>query len=280
MTLRVLVIGKGREDAPRAMSNGHTLEFVHHAGLKPDFLSLQPYSFVFMHLGPLNPEARDAIESWSVNGWRGKVIGFSGGDIPAWCDALHIATIERLPNRNSFLELHWGAVRPDFAGTAVELLSLLSETRCETLVTLAVLCQGYLAVHAVHAGPEGLGREPEEVRVALSQMGWDALGGKIGQGELESWATPLAVRDLMAEVSAPAWWLKVWEPGAGADTHLQQWEALVARLETESARGDTPQEIRALLDAIRPDDKGSRAKAVGPDVVSRAYTAIADIISK
>jgi hypothetical protein len=280
LTLKVLVIGKG-EEAPRAVSNGHTLEFVYHAGLAPDFRSLQQYSFVFMHLGPLNPEARHAIESWSAKGWREKVIGFSGGDIPAWCAALHITTAQRLPNRNSILELHWGAVRPDFAGPAAELLSLLSETRCETLVALAVLCQGYLAVHAVHAGPEGRGGEPEEVRVALSQMGWDALGGKIERGELESWAAPSSVRDLMAEVSAPAWWLKVWEPGGGADTHLQKWEALVARLETECARGDTPQEIRTLLDAIRPDDdKDSRAQAVAPDIVSRAYTAITDILSK
>jgi hypothetical protein len=283
VTLKVLVIGKGAAE-PQSVSNGHTLEFAHHAGLAPDFLSLQPYSFVFMHLGPLNPEARDAIRTWSASGWREKVIGFSGGDIPSWCDGLAVDAIERMPNRNSFLELHWGAVGPDFAGTAAELLALLSGNSCETLVSLAVLCQGYLALYAAHTGPEGLSGEPDEVRDALSEMGWDALGGKLGRGELESWAAPSNVKDLVAEVSAPGWWRKVWKLEGDAGARLKRWDAVVARLRNECARRgtpETPKEIAALLDVLRPDEgDGAPGPAVPPVIVSNAYRAIAGILSK
>jgi hypothetical protein len=283
VTLKVLVIGRG-EAVPSVVSNGHTLEFTPHAGLAPDFLSPEPYSFVFMHLGPGNPEARQAIPAWLNDGWGDRVIGFSGGSIPAWCDTLPIATVEGLPSRKSFFELHWGAVPPDFGGDAAELLSLLSGNRCETLVSLAVLCQGYLAVHAAFTGPERLGAEPEEVLNALAQMGWDAHGGKIKPGELESRAAPSDVSDLMAEVSAPGWWQRVWDLGEGADVHLHKWAALVARLENECARRDTPEtpkEIGALLDAIQPAaGNGDRGQAVPPVIVSRAYTAIAGILSK
>jgi hypothetical protein len=284
VTLKVLVIGRVEEKESRVVSNGHTLEFTPHAGLAPDFLSPEPYSFVFMHLGPGNREARPAISKWVGEGWAHKVIGFSGGHIPTWCAALPITTVERLPSRHSFLELHWGAVRTDFSGPAAELLSLLSGNRCDTLVALAVLCQGYLSVHAVHTGPERLGEEPDEVLNALSQMGWDEKVGEIGRGELESWAAPSGVGDLMAEVSAPAWWRKVWDLGEGAEAHPHKWAALVARLEHECARRDTPAtpgEIGTLLEAIQPTAVvGAGGRAIPPDVVSRAYTAITGILSK
>jgi len=281
VTLNVLVIGRG--DSPGTqVTNGHTLEFTRHGGVPPDFLSLQQYDFVFMHLGPANPEAQAAIATWSSQGWGGKLIGISGGDVPVWSEKLAIPTIEGMANRQNLYDLHWATVRSDFGGDAYELASLLNQEQCEVLTSLAILCQGYLAVHAASAGEAALAHAPEEVSAALSLMGWDALNDKIRRNEPEA-VLPSNLGLVLTEVVHPGWWLGAW--GLSGVLGDERWAALADSLEKECAKqgaAEVPKEIGDLLDVMRPvvADSAREFHEIRPVTVSRAYLAITDLFSK
>lgn len=281
MTLKVLIIGRG--DGPAAqVANGHTLEFTPHGGLPPDFLPLRQYDFVFMHLGPANPEAQAAIAAWSSQGWGGKVVGISGGEVPAWGEKLAIPTIEGVANRQNLYDLHWASVHPDFDGDAYELTSLLNQEQCEVLTSLAILCQGYLAVHAAAAGEAALAHAPEEVSAALALMGWGALGDKIRRNEPEA-VLPSNLGSMLAEVVHPDWWLGAW--GLSGLHGDEGWAALADSLEKECAKrgaAGVPGEIGDLLDVMRPAAGGGarESREIRPAAVSRAYLAITDLFSK
>jgi hypothetical protein len=162
------------------------------------------------------------------------------------------------------------------------------------LSTLAVLCKGYLTVHAAaHAMKEhGLATDfaLSDIDEALKEIGWDEL-----QEDREAVQNMIGgLSDHVSLVRSPEWWRK---PFLGEDmgdssswqaklkkfagvAHKEwaQIKALVQPLPTEEQAlathlGESFKAVQALLDAIKLDDT-----EIQPGVVAKAYLSMSEVL--
>jgi hypothetical protein len=248
MQLTILIVGRGT--APDVQKgSGHSLEFRASARVASGILSLDPYDFVFQHLGPSNPEALAAINEWAAKGWHKKIVAFSGGAVPKDVKDLDVALIEGVPGRQSILDLAWSAIPSDFSGDARELLLLLRPSPPELLSAVAILCQGYLAVHFYKNKTDTDLVEPRE---ALTDIGLDKIMGDASHELVNA-----------GDVSDPRWWRRVFA-GQRVET-----EMAIAREWGVPSIADCPTAIGELIASIFGNEP------IGAKVVGGAYLAIA-----
>ncbi|HEX8163569.1 MAG TPA: hypothetical protein VF538_16990 [Pyrinomonadaceae bacterium] len=269
MSLKIMVVGRGTALGER-VANGHSLEFVASARADSGIIPLEDCDFVFQHLSPANPEAADAVTEWINKGWKKRIVGFSGGKVPRELRRLDVPQLERLSGRQSILDLAWSAVPSDFSGDAHELLKLLNPRQIEILAALAILSQGYLAVHAACQNLGQPDRLSEDVAVALERMGMNALvaGGK-GIASL----LPPELREEKNKVQRVSWWVEMFgvldEGERVAPGKWKEFENSLREEWDEASKGALPDPLRGLLDAMR-----SAPEIAEPDVVARAYCEI------
>lgn len=148
-------------------------------------------------------------------------------------------------------------VNGEYHKLPTELQRLFCTRRFEYLSALAILCQGYLAVHAEKEGDEW---GPPEIKDAIKQMGWPAFVDSRGPG------THLLGSDLASKrgvVSDPGWWSNIFE---GAQTEVERG---IAREWGVDDINSCPA-LKNLVDAIY--GTGS----IAPAVVANAYCAIVE----
>jgi hypothetical protein len=248
MALTILVTG--RESGVKNVANGHVLVMVPSSAAGNVVVRLDDHDFVFQHAN--NSETDRALRFWNDQGWREKVVLFSGGSVKKeYCDQ-GFAVLDRTINVSM---LDWSGVPRDFRGVAAELLRLLSMEGIEVLPAIAILCQGYLAVHAAYGDGQGM----EEVEMALRSMGWDAhkhAGLVKSQEKLE------AVNDL-------AWWLDTFEVRQGDELNVSEWQKLLERFEGEWGRAPGLKELeKGLMTTLE------RLETPCMETVAKAYNTI------
>lgn len=142
---------------------------------------------------------------------------------------------------------------------------LLPPKRVRLLYALAILCQGYLAVHA---RKDDGGWGPKELVPALRQMGWldfmDGPGKSLLAGDLER---------RQSEVCRAGWWLELFELWKDDCIVPDKWEGLEESVKKEWGKdtASLPEEVAGLLSALRDgDDVGD------PKIVADAYCSIVE----
>jgi hypothetical protein len=203
-------------------------------------------------------------------------VDFSGGQVPSKLSSQPIPQIEHLLDRQSIINLAWAAVPSNFNGDAQELLELLKPQKLELLPTLAILCQGYLAVHAASADSEVPDWKSEDISQALDQMGWSVLVSRMD-------STGLLIRPNLGteknNVRKQSWWLQTFGVLDECQKLIEdKWIGFKNDLMQECGKGakaGIPAELNILLDAL-----GKEESMVEPKVVADAYSAIAIQLSK
>lgn len=238
MALRILVIGRGG-DAVR-VGNDHELEFKLSALTgEGGIIDIKGYDFVFLHLSTRQKEAVKAIEKWDSK----KIVGYSGGVIKEVWHQYKLHSISNLEDREAIINLNWHAIPIDFDKSVGELIKLLTR-RLELLSVLAILCQGYLAVHARARGLKN-------IKEALDQMGWPAFAESTAGVALLGANEEREAKKI--QVAETKWWTEVVNMG-----EPEMKESLEAECEGELAKP-----IEELVTAIFKGDIPERIVAAG-----------------
>lgn len=162
------------------------------------------------------------------------------------------------------------------------------------LSTLAVLCKGYLTVHAAADAMKGHGGVTDfalsDIEEALKEIGWDEL-----QKDREGLQDMIGgLSDHVSLVRSPEWWRKpclgeeMWGSSSSqtklekfsgiAQKEWSQIKALVQPLPTDvqalaTHLGEPFKPVQALLDAIKLDDTD-----IKPAVVAKAYLSMSEVL--
>lgn len=256
MSLRVLVVGRGDRIGIQG-SNSHNFSFRSRARSQDGhIIEIQNFDFVFQHLGPANREAADAIREWQQAGFGSRTIGFSGGGLPKRWQLYGIVLMERI---GDVVSLPWHLVPENFAGNAGDLVKLLTIESLEFLPALAILCQGYLAVHA----KKDTCLTDPNVKDALRQMGWSSeMHASIVNAEVST-------------VQDPAWWLEIFDIKTSAPAgHMpksgeKNWDLFLDKIGQEWGP-DKESFLRSdLIHTLREN-----RSLVVPQIVAKAYLQI------
>jgi len=171
---KIIIVGREGTNEERA---GHYFSFIAKANTDDGFVSLDDWDFVLQHISSGNPEWGGAIKYWKQKGWESKIVGISGGDPTSGRSArgareLDVPFIGGVPDASSIVGLIVDNIPADYSGNAVLLVNMLSgRESLQILPALAILCQGYLAIHAANGEEEN-----DLLKPALNQMGWFDLG--------------------------------------------------------------------------------------------------------
>jgi hypothetical protein len=138
-----------------------------------------------------------------------------------------------------------------------EVLRFFAHEALSNLVALSILCQGYLAVHAMKEGDRW---GPPEIKSALEHMGWDSVAEKAA----EMLGPDLEVR--RKDASSPTWWSGIFRESKDNLQGQLADELGVSEIE------DYPQ-IKALTDAMYGESP------VQADIVAGAFCAISGKLS-
>lgn len=258
MPLLILVVGRG-ERPEEIGPNSHRFRFIRSSQLRDGILSIESVDFVFQHLGSANPEAAIAIADWVGKKYRSRVIGFRGGKISEEWQSKGVAL---MPDVGDVTALPWAAIPEDFKGDAVELARLLRPESLDLLPAIAILCQGYLAVHAAHRQLA----ESDSISDALAEMGWDDQKHRS------------LVRDSILNVQDAGWWLDVLDlrtdqtgtAAQAAKVDPARWGDFVERVAAEWGNGHDKFLNCNFMHRLR------EARAVSdPTMVAEAYLEIA-----
>ena len=145
---------------------------------------------------------------------------------------------------------------------------LLTKPRAvDNLIALAVLCQGYLVVHAEYKGSEK-DWSLEEIALALRQMGWTDTTRSMVRPDLG---------DEFGNVREAKWWLNVFGLWDGTDKQIEQdtenWKKFENEIKEEWGEvknEELPGEFGWLLQMMR-----KKAEINSPNMVAKAYCEIA-----
>ena len=160
--------------------------------------------------------------------------------------------------------LEWLSARKSNPTLALPPILLPPIANGELLVALAVLCQGYLAIHATPLPNNKWG--PSEIEKGLTLMGWPKLM-ESGAGELVS----KEFSKQQIEVKRPKWWKSVL---AGSKDDVRQ------KLSNE-CHGALPTELDELLKEIFVTENSAKeTESVQPHTVNDAYIALAECLEK
>jgi hypothetical protein len=239
MSLAILVVGKGI--GTEKVANDHLLDFRDSAKAPDGILSLDRYEFVLQHLSPTNPEASDA--------WKGKILGFSGGQVPENLRDFEIPKFEGLGGRPSILALPWSSVPANFSGDASQLLELLKPLSSQFLSALVVLCQGYLVLGSNNNENDW---QSTDVKEALKDMAFD-----------DSIYVPTSISGAFDAMTESTWWRAIFVK------EQNELEEIIAREWGTTTFGECPEAVARLVRSIYSDH------GITATVVSDAYLAIA-----
>jgi len=140
-----------------------------------------------------------------------------------------------------------------------DVLRFFAHQTVSNLVALSILCQGYLAVHAIKSGDQW---GPSEIRSALDHMGWESVAERAA----ETLGSEQDIKQKQGNVSLPEWWLDVFRKPQG---ELE--ELLANELGVKSIEDCQP--LKKLSDSIYI------TKSMTPDIVAGAYCAISERLS-
>jgi hypothetical protein len=128
------------------------------------------------------------------------------------------------------------------------------------LAALAILCQGYLAVHASPDTNCSTDWGPQEISEALEKMGWTLM---MESGDVARWRE-LNIGQHREVVTKPEWWRQVLREDSA--------DELSDKVVKECSNLSKYHHLRKLLDAIYDEAK------IAPGVVAKAYMFIYDTI--
>jgi lambda repressor-like predicted transcriptional regulator len=153
----------------------------------------------------------------------------------------------------------------------------LDRSSLQLLPALLILCQGYLAVHAMYKGPDTLDWRPEDIKSALDEMGWNALISRTASRESMK---PSDLSNQKQNVRKQSWWLQAFDVLDGSqEINPGRWKTFKDDLTREWIRGTNagiPTELNTLLDML-----GSKGiEITPPTVVADAYRAVAQNLAK
>lgn len=234
---KILIIGRGEDEKN---FNGNYFKFIESACInnRPDcdennIISIADYDFVLQHISDANEEFNIAIQKWIKDYHKDKIVGISGGDALAGYGAINAGRLGiphiRATTAEFVIELINRKIPSDFSGNAESLVNELKDSEVLRLLpALTILCQGYLAVHAVNGEDDKELLEP-----ALRQMGWFDLGDdreKISQ----------VLKNKKDEVESAKWWLAPFGLD-GSENSESKWKEFKKNLKNEkkgAGKGD------------------------------------------
>jgi hypothetical protein len=153
----------------------------------------------------------------------------------------------------------------------------LDRSTLQLLPALVILCQGYLAVHAMCKGPDVLDWSPEDIRSALDEMGWNALVSRTASGEPMK---PLDLSNQKQNVRRQSWWLQAFDVlDENQEMNPGRWGAFKDDLTREWIKGTNaglPPELSTLLDLLGSKD----VEITPPRIVANAYCVIVQNLAK
>jgi hypothetical protein len=178
-------------------------------------------------------------EKWeNLNCSADTIIRYTGGSPPIhsqeheiWIRERSITSSEDAINQTEALEIIEWLTSNEQRYPSAQLPNILHPPRVvELLPALAILCQGYLAVHAEYnASNQGWG--PPEIATALGLMGGNNLA------HLTKSLSSDYRRDKAQTLSAPGWWLEVFGLWDAAKTSATQdaelWDQFERKLKDE-----------------------------------------------
>ncbi len=196
---------------------------------------------------------------WKETGREpGVTIRYTGGDPPSggeddrlWIRQRRIDSSSAALSEDEARQiLNWAASDPRAALPAI----LQPPRSLEFLSALAILCQGYIAVHV----KQSEGADQRQVSEALKIMGWDP-GKHIG-----------LVQEDPATVEDPGWWLDTFGVRSGEKIEPDKWDNFVKSVVREWGPGH-----KDFLQGEFIRSLGSNQPLTSPRLVAEAYLAIA-----
>jgi len=158
--------------------------------------------------------------------------------------------------------------------TVEQLRSVLlatEESTLEVLPALAILCQGFLAVHAVY--DEGTGAwEPPETGAALNQMGWAEV---MTNSSLLA-VLPPDLGNRKSIVAKAKWWLEVFGYNGDLESQVNELKQQVNKEWAPDSETDEPAKVSHLLDDFQ--EQGERS--LTPGWVAGAFVEIAERLGR
>ena len=139
---------------------------------------------------------------------------------------------------------------------------LLPPQGASDLIALAILCQGYLSVHAEHKEPNKDWKD-QDIAIALEQMDWNSVDKSLippSFGKKES----------IKKVRNPGWWWTAFE----ADFKNKDKKSLPVAIQKEWDTSSDKEISKELEDLIRLIVEENEVKP--PKMVARAYLALVE----
>jgi hypothetical protein len=170
--------------------------------------SIDTYDFVFLHR-TLPSYVEESLEDLAIRifGLTGKdnlVCVTGGGDEEMQLGGRIISVLSGINTAEDFLRLPWHLVQEGFQGTAQELKQILTEARCELLVSFLLLSQGYLSTFASYDQETGKWGPPP-ISEALAEMGFSE---EMSEEHRERINPILAESDSSENLCSAQWWLE------------------------------------------------------------------------
>lgn len=138
--------------------------------------------------------------------------------------------------------------------------NLLKRSMFVFLTALAILCQGYLAVHAKYKEQDKDWKD-QDISIALEQMGWNSVDKSLIPRRLGK-------KEKIEKVRNPGWWWTVFE------TDIEDRTSLLAAIQKEwdtSSDKEISKELEDLIKLIVADNE-----VKPPEMVAKAYLALVE----
>ena len=145
-------------------------------------------------------------------------------------------------------------------GREIEKPACLERPATFILTTFAILCQGYLAVHAEYKEQDKDWKN-QDITPALEQMGWNSVDKSMIPRRLGK-------KEKIAKVRNPGWWWIVFE------TDIEERKSLLATIEKEWDTSRDKEISKELEDLVKLIVEENEVKP--PKMVAKAYLALVE----
>jgi len=139
--------------------------------------------------------------------------------------------------------------------------SLLKRSMFMFLTALAILCQGYLAVHAEYKEQQDKDWKDQDISIALEQMSWNSVDKSLIPSNLGE-------KEKIKKVRNQSWWWTVFE---GDFEDRKDLLAAVKKEWDESSDKEISKELEDLVKLIVEDNE-----VKPPKMVAKAYLALVE----
>ena len=138
--------------------------------------------------------------------------------------------------------------------------SLLKRSMFVFLTALAILCQGYLAVHAEHKEQDKDWKD-QDISIALEQMSWNTVDKSLIPSNLGE-------KEKIKKVRDPSWWWTVFE------RDFEDRKSLLAAVKKEWDESSDKEISKELEDLVKSIVAKREVKP--PKMVAKAYLALVE----